>query len=269
MPLILNQPEQQQQHHQPQQLIHHQHQQPTKKSKSIPAASSSKLLLTSKPTTIHTDFTFIPLNEPNSVMEQPPSPNRHPTYLLNHFPHRPHQYLPDSVGAQEGYCLSPIPSSLRALRDSKQQQQPQFLSTRTIKSTTADSSHFLVSSALPSLSATINTSSSSSSSSSSPPFSSTRPEITLDQSLQNTLTLSEQLSSSSTYFPTKKVLPTPPSLSIRVRKIFMDKIGSQQAQSCAQLPRRKKKINTQSNTTTTIVVVVPQDHSNFPPQILL
>ncbi|POW08203.1 hypothetical protein PSHT_09674 [Puccinia striiformis] len=229
MPLILNQPEQQQQHHQPQQLIHHQHQQPTKKSKSIPAASSSKLLLTSKPTTIHTDFTFIPLNEPNSVMEQPPSPNRHPTYLLNHFPHRPHQYLPDSVGAQEGYCLSPIPSSLP----------------------------------------TINTSSSSSSSSSSPPFSSTRPEITLDQSLQNTLTLSEQLSSSSTYFPTKKVLPTPPSLSIRVRKIFMDKIGSQQAQSCAQLPRRKKKINTQSNTTTTVVVVVPQDHSNFPPQILL
>ncbi|WAR52549.1 hypothetical protein PtB15_1B991 [Puccinia triticina] len=115
---------------------------------------------------------ILPLNEHPSTLPlapQPPSPNRHPTFLLNNFPHRPHYYQPDSVGAQPGYCLSPHKPAAEDTPSRSQKAAPASM------------------------------------------------------------------------IITKKILPIPPSLSPRVRQIFLNKINSQQAQSCAQLPRRKKK----------------------------
>lgn len=214
------------------------------------------------------NFIILPLTEKYIPPNQPSSSQKHPTYLLKNFPHRPHYYQTDSVGAQPGYCLSPVPPCLRQFTNlsssSSTSTIPHLSSqTRNLKhNATTGSSHSLVSSSatlssLPSLSTTV----ASSTSSSSPPLSSTS-LLKLSQSIthlsvNSTLqrqpssqenqpsSLSTLVSSNQTASPgmitTKKVLPIPPSLSPRVRQIFLDKIGIQHAQSCAQLPRRKKK----------------------------
>ncbi|OAV94154.1 hypothetical protein PTTG_04321 [Puccinia triticina 1-1 BBBD Race 1] len=187
---------------------------------------------------------ILPLNEHPSTLPlapQPPSPNRHPTFLLNNFPHRPHYYQPDSVGAQPGYCLSPVPPSLRHLTNAASPAHRRSACPSGPKTTLTSPAHCPASSAalssLPSLSTTIASSASSSSSSS--PF-----EIALlsehKPAAEDTPSRSQKAAPASMII-TKKILPIPPSLSPRVRQIFLNKINSQQAQSCAQLPRRKKK----------------------------
>ncbi|EFP77402.1 uncharacterized protein PGTG_03358 [Puccinia graminis f. sp. tritici CRL 75-36-700-3] len=244
MPLILNEP----QPLQDQDFLHQPHH----------SQLSSSVM--AKPTNHNQLFTILPLNEQATLsplaITQPPSPNRHPTYLLNNFPHRPHFYQPESVGAQAGYCLSPVPPSLRQFTNSAPKPLNLHSSSssggnRIQQSTTTHagrSSHSLVSSAalssLPSLSTTIASSSSSSSTSplsstsrSKPPTNTLKPQSSPPQEPSS----SAHHRSPASMIITKKVLPVPPSLSPRVRQIFMDKINSQQAQSCAQLPRRKKK----------------------------
>ncbi|KNZ54301.1 hypothetical protein VP01_2985g7 [Puccinia sorghi] len=254
MPLILNEPQTQHELFQ----------------KSEELTLPQKPFIKNQKKIISTDFIILPLTEKQAARKQPPSPNRHPSYLLKNFPHRPHYYPSHSVGAQEGYCLSPVPHCLRQFTSYSlseqtppppQQQQRCPSRTRISQNTTDNHSRSLASSAalssLPSLSTTV-ASLSSSSSSSSPPLSFT----SLSKPSQSTshlrinahekhsesrlLTTDNQSLASSQgpprcVLPTKKVLPVPPSLSPRVRQIFMDKIGSQQAPSCAQLPRRRKK----------------------------